>query len=79
MGRFILLALAVFGLIWLLRRAPSDRPDSRQAPAPPRNTHGELVRCAYCGLHLPRAEAREQGGRQYCSEEHVRLGARDER
>jgi len=79
MGRFILLALAVFGLIWLLRRALGERSDAHQAPAPPRNTHGELVRCAYCGLHLPRAEARESGGKQYCSEEHMRLGARDDR
>jgi hypothetical protein len=26
-------------------------------------------------MHLPRAEAREAGGRLYCGEEHARLGA----
>jgi len=38
---------------------------------------GELVSCAHCGVHLPRAEARTAGGRHYCSEEHWRLGPRD--
>jgi hypothetical protein len=27
-------------------------------------------------VHLPRAEARAAGGRDYCSEEHARLGPR---
>ena len=35
----------------------------------------DLVSCARCGMHLPRAEAREAGGRLYCGEEHARLGA----
>jgi hypothetical protein len=26
-------------------------------------------------MHLPRAEAREAGGRLYCGEEHARLGS----
>ena len=33
------------------------------------------MRCAHCGVHLPRGEARQAGGRLYCSEEHARLGA----
>jgi len=37
---------------------------------------GELVRCAHCGVHLPRSEARQAAGALYCSEEHARLGAR---
>ena len=39
---------------------------------------GDLVRCAHCGLHLPRAEAQGAGGRLYCSEEHARLGPEGE-
>ncbi|MGH8705277.1 MAG: PP0621 family protein, partial [Burkholderiales bacterium] len=42
-----------------------------------RAAQGELVRCAHCGVHLPRAEARTAGGRYYCSEEHWRLGPRE--
>jgi uncharacterized protein len=77
MGRFILLALAIFGLIWLLRRSFGDQPEAPRAHTPPGKVHGDLVRCAHCGLHLPRAEARAKGGLHYCSAEHERLGAGD--
>ena len=73
MGRLILLALAVVVLVWLVRRAIA----ARRRGAPPRDPRtGELVRCAHCGVHLPRGEARALDGRDYCSEEHARLGPR---
>ena len=70
----VLVALAVY----LLRRAlrggsPGPGPDETRA-APPAGAQGELVRCAQCGVHLPRAEARMTDNRFYCSEEHARLG-----
>jgi len=34
-----------------------------------------MVRCAHCGIHLPRSEALLQGGQTWCSAEHARLGA----
>jgi uncharacterized protein len=72
MGRLILLALAVLVLVWLLRRALGAR-----GRAAPRSRGGsELVQCAHCGVHLPRAEARGEGDALYCSEEHARLGPR---
>jgi uncharacterized protein len=70
MGRLILLALAVLILVWLVRRALRER----QGGAP--RATGELVACAHCGVHLPRAEARSALGGDYCSEEHARLGPR---
>ena len=73
MGRLVLLALAVVVLVWLVRRAFAAR---RQDAAPRNAQDGALVRCAHCGVHLPRAEARAAGGRDYCSEEHARLGPR---
>jgi len=33
-----------------------------------------MVRCAHCGIHLPRSEALLQGGHTWCSAEHARLG-----
>ena len=73
MGRLVLLALAVVVLVWLVRRALS----ARRPDAAPRDTQGgELVSCAHCGVHLPRAEARAAGGAVYGSEEHARLGPR---
>ncbi len=73
MGRLILLALAVLVLVWLVRRALHGR--QGDAPRPP-GAPGELVRCAHCGVHLPRAEARLVDTGVYCSEEHARLGPR---
>jgi len=35
------------------------------------------VTCAHCGVNLPKSDARSAGGRSYCSEEHWRLGPRD--
>jgi uncharacterized protein len=73
MGRFLVLVLLVIAAVWLLKRALAGgkRPGMAQKPA----VEGDLVSCARCGVHLPRAEARG-GGRErlYCSEEHARLG-----
>jgi len=75
----LLVAVVLVGLaVWLLRRAlrgPDPGPGAGQDAAPPPSAAaGELVRCAQCGVHLPRAEARMAGSRFYCSDEHARLG-----
>lgn len=76
MARLILLALAVLVLVWLVRRAMAGRA-GRDKPLPGApGAPGELVACAQCGVHLPRAEARSAAGEHYCSEEHARLGPR---
>jgi uncharacterized protein len=73
MGRLLLLALAVLILVWLVRRALRERhTGAPKAPGAP----GELVACAHCGVHLPRAEARSAAGGEYCRAEHARLGPR---
>ncbi|OGA10702.1 MAG: hypothetical protein A3D95_01690 [Betaproteobacteria bacterium RIFCSPHIGHO2_12_FULL_69_13] len=73
MGRLIVLVLLLIVAVWLIRRAlraSAARDATKGAPA------GELVRCAHCGVHLPRAEARSSGDALYCSDEHARLGPR---
>jgi len=70
MGRLILLALAVLALVWLVRGALRDSRRAADSPA----GEGELVRCARCGLHLPKSDARSASGRYYCSDEHARGG-----
>lgn len=80
MGRFLLLAAVVVAAIWLIRRALVNASRARQggaqpgAPAADGKMHGDLVKCAHCGTHLPLAEARAVGDRVYCSDEHARLG-----
>jgi len=75
MGRLIVLVALVVAVVWLVRRAlrsPGEEADLRKRA----QAAGELVRCAHCGMHLPRSEACEAGGLVYCSDEHARLGKR---
>jgi len=78
MGRILLLIVALFVLVWLVRGLLI----TRKRAAPPQASGpdaGELVHCAHCGVLLPRAETRSSAGRDYCSEEHGRLGPREDR
>jgi uncharacterized protein len=70
MGRLILLALAVLVIAWLVRRALRGHRRANDSPT----AAGELVRCARCGLLLPKDDARKSGGRYFCSDEHAAAG-----
>jgi uncharacterized protein len=35
-----------------------------------------MVRCAHCGIHMPRSEAVLSDGKTWCSPEHAKLGVR---
>ena len=72
MGRFLVLVVLVIAALWLVKRALAGGKRGEVAQKPP--VDGELVSCARCGVHLPRAEARAAGERLYCSEEHAKLG-----
>lgn len=70
MGKLILLVLAVALAWWVLSRYRK----SVTRGAPPRAAAPEdMVRCAHCGVHLPRSEGRARGGEFFCCEEHLRL------
>jgi uncharacterized protein len=75
MGRLIVLIVIVVAAVWLLKRAlrAAQSRDAQQPAAPPAASE-ELVRCARCGVLLPRGEARMSDGVLYCSEEHARPG-----
>ncbi|MGV2861508.1 PP0621 family protein, partial [Achromobacter sp. AGC39] len=45
---------------------------ARSAPAPA--APESMVRCAHCGIHLPRSEAVLVNGMTWCSTEHSTLG-----
>jgi hypothetical protein len=91
MTKLILVAVAVFVLLWLLRRALAGARKGDAPPQAPGEAKGDLVSCAHCGVNLPKGEAyaargappgtggRHPGadGRHYCSEEHWRAGPRD--
>ena len=71
MGR-ILFYILIGIMIWLLWRG------SRRAAAPREPAQGgraeDMVACARCGVHMPRSESREEGGRLVCCD-NPRCGA----
>jgi len=63
--------VAVFAAAWwLLKRYV--RSLHQDAPPPPAVAE-DMVRCAHCGVHLPRSESLALDGKLFCSEEHSRL------
>jgi uncharacterized protein len=72
MGRLLVLILLVVLAVWLVRKALRGPAEVQKRS----DIQGDLVRCAHCGVHLPRSEARMEEGALYCSEEHARLGRR---
>lgn len=73
MGKIILLLLGILLVYWILRsyrRRPGER-DTR----PGTGAAEDMVRCAHCGVHLPRSESVMTRGAYYCSVEHQRLHA----
>lgn len=69
--KFLLLLIAVFVLLWLLRGSwrrarrppPASAPGDASAPQ-------AMLRCAHCGLHLPRDETLPGRGGVFCGESH---------
>lgn len=56
------------------RHAP--RPPAGRAPDPTLGAAEPMVRCAHCGIHLPRSEALMKNGQTWCSDAHAQLGVR---
>ncbi|SIT14468.1 PP0621 family protein [Achromobacter sp. MFA1 R4] len=52
---------------------PGQKKTSRKEPPQPKPLES-MVRCAHCGIHLPRSEALLQNGQTWCSADHARLG-----
>lgn len=65
--RFILIALAVWLAVQLVRRLL--RKPGKPARTTKAVTH-RMVRCERCGLHVPEREAVREGERFFCSVEH---------
>ncbi len=75
-----------FLIWWVAKHAlPAlKRPDDRKSPGvrddePLAGGEGDvqdMVRCAQCGVYVPRSEAVEGGGQFYCGEDHRRQGVR---
>jgi uncharacterized protein len=73
MGKFLFLLLLGIAAWWVFRaflRARGQGQSGEGAQVPPTE---DMVRCANCGVHLPRSESLLREGRLYCCDEHSRL------
>ena len=70
MAKIILLVLGLLLAYWILKRYRRgvDRRESQEHAARPE----DMVRCAQCGVHLPRSESITTQGGFYCSADHER-------
>ena len=66
--KFILLLLAVFVLLWMLRGSLRRARPPRPPKGPPQAQ--DMLQCAQCGLHLPRDESLPGKGGVFCGEAH---------
>jgi uncharacterized protein len=65
--------LVMFVNSWLKLRA-QKKPGKQSRPNKIENE--PMVRCDYCGLHVPKSRAVEASGHSYCSRKHQRVHAK---
>jgi uncharacterized protein len=75
----VLIILVLFVARLAGRMAAARQAGQQGAKKPKADARGpkpleSMVRCAHCGIHLPRSEALQQNGQTWCSSEHARLG-----
>lgn len=73
----VIVVLFVARIAGRMAAARQSGAQGRAAGARPQPKSVEsMVRCAHCGIHLPRSEALLHNGQTWCNAEHARLGAR---
>jgi uncharacterized protein len=71
MTKLLLIAVGFLLAWWILK---AYKKSLRSTSMRHRKTAAEdMVRCARCGVHLPRSESKADNGQFFCCEEHRRL------
>jgi len=68
--KFILIVCALLLVVWLVKGM--RRGNKQEQDVPEARVGEDMVRCAQCGVHLPRGESLVTQGQYYCSAEHRR-------
>lgn len=81
MAKFLLLlalGIVVYLIVSRMRR-DGERSQARHEVQASSSKPEDMVRCAVCGVHLPRSEGFASRGKFYCSDEHLRLSGHEVR
>lgn len=70
MVKLLLLALGIWVVYWIFK---SYGRSLKQDEAPKSPAAEDMVRCAHCGVHLPRSESIVSQGEFFCCNEHRQL------
>lgn len=65
MSRLLLLLAVIALVVWLLKSYAKQSTSTTQASAAE-----DMVRCAQCGVHLPKSESITSAGKFFCSDAH---------
>ena len=79
MGKLLFWIVIIIAVLCVARiaarmAAARARPVSPPPKPPAQRRRRGMVRCAHCGIHLPRSEALLQNGRTWCSADHAQRG-----
>ncbi|UOD50755.1 PP0621 family protein [Orrella daihaiensis] len=81
MGKILFWAVVIIGVLFITRllahqAAKRHTQTDKPKPAKPESLGKaeEMVRCAHCGVYMPRSEAVKQNDNFWCSTEHAKAG-----
>jgi uncharacterized protein len=69
LAKLLLIVIGLFAAFWLLK---SYKKKVERRGETPQAAGEDMVRCAQCGVHLPRSESLTTANRFYCSADHRR-------
>ena len=72
MGKYLLLIAGALLMYWMIRASVRRRGERDKTADSNKSIADDMVRCADCGVHLPRGESLTVHGKFYCSAEHQR-------
>lgn len=79
MVKLLLWVIIIIAMLFITRlithKKPFAAPPRKGKPPAPQGTE-QMVRCAHCGIYLPRSEALMSNDHTWCSLDHAKLGPR---
>jgi uncharacterized protein len=74
MLRLLFWIVVIFAAIWLWRKFKAPAASNQSSRTPREQDAPPMVRCAHCGVHLPRDRALSVQQQWYCSQAHLEQG-----